>query len=189
MSNAGLTAEHSNAFRLPSPRATSDRYRPVGPSRSSTSPAGAGRVNECAVSGLREWNAMRTRSRSTDEQLLRRLLAPPDLDDGVQSLGYWRQRSRHLPWYQMSARREAAQMTIRWEQRVGAALVAQRGAPASIRLSAGLLLARTRLRRWTRRARIALVATATSRSRSWPFPPPPRWRFCCTPCDPPAGSP
>ena len=52
-------------------------------------------------------------------------------------------------------------MTIRWEQRVGAALVAQRGAPASIRLSAGLLLARTRLGRWTRRARFALVATAT----------------------------
>ena len=52
-------------------------------------------------------------------------------------------------------------MTIRWEQRVGAALVAQRGAPAAIRLSAGLLLARTRLGRWTRQARIALVATVT----------------------------
>ena len=104
---------------------------------------------------------MRTRSRSTDEQLLTRLLAPPDLDDGVQSLGYWRQRSRHLPWYQISARREAARMTIRWEQRVGAALVAQRSAPAAIRLSAGLLLARTRLGRWTRQARIALVATVT----------------------------
>jgi hypothetical protein len=36
---------------------------------------------------------------STDEQLLLRLLAPADLDDGVQSLDYWRRRSRRLPWY------------------------------------------------------------------------------------------
>ncbi len=100
-------------------------------------------------------------SRSTDEKLLQRLLAAPDLDDGIQSLGYWRDRSRHLPWYRVSARREAARMTVRWEHRVGAALVAQRGAPVTIRLSAGLLLARTRLGRWTRRARIALLATVT----------------------------
>ncbi|HEY7876980.1 MAG TPA: hypothetical protein VIC55_02070 [Gemmatimonadaceae bacterium] len=124
-------------------------------------PKRTGRVNECAVSSLRSWSAMRTRSRSTDEQLLTRLQAPPDLADGVQSLGYWHQRSRQLPWYQISARREAARMTIRWEQRVGAALVAQRAAPASILVSAGLLVARARLGRWTRRARIALVATAT----------------------------
>ena len=52
-------------------------------------------------------------------------------------------------------------MIIRWEQRVGAALVAQRGAPLANRLSAGLLVARTRMGRWTRRARIALVATVT----------------------------
>ncbi len=52
-------------------------------------------------------------------------------------------------------------MTIRWEQRVGAALLAQRGAPIAVRLSAGLLIARARLGRWTRRARIAVVATGT----------------------------
>jgi hypothetical protein len=52
-------------------------------------------------------------------------------------------------------------MAVRWEQRVGAALVAQRGAPVASRLSAGLLVARTRLGRWTRRARVAVVATAT----------------------------
>jgi hypothetical protein len=104
---------------------------------------------------------MPTRTRSSDEQLLARLLAPPDLEDGVQLLGYWRQRGRQLPWYRMSARREAARMTIRWEQRVGAALVAQRGAPPALRFSAGLLVARTRLGRWSRRVRIALLTTAT----------------------------
>jgi|SRR5436305_12241789 len=104
---------------------------------------------------------MRTGSRAADEQLLRSLLAPPSLDDGVEALGYWRARSRRLPWYRMSARREAARMTVRWEQRVGAALIAQRGAPPASLLSAGLLLARTRLGRWTRRARFALVATMT----------------------------
>jgi hypothetical protein len=51
-------------------------------------------------------------------------------------------------------------MTVRWEQRVGEAIIAQRGAPAALRLSAGLLVTRTRLGRWTRRARIGLFATA-----------------------------
>lgn len=104
---------------------------------------------------------MRTHSPSSDDRLLARLLAAPDLHDGLQSLGYWRQRSRYLPWYRMRARREAARMTIRWERRVSEALMTQRGAPISTRLSGGLLLARTRLGRWTRRARIALLATVT----------------------------
>lgn len=104
---------------------------------------------------------MGTLARHRDEQLLRRLLAPPDLGDGVESLEYWRQRSRRLPWYRMSARREAARMTIRWEQRLGAALVAQRGAPVAVRLTAGLLVARTRLERWSRRAGIALLTSVT----------------------------
>src|SRR5438270_8307482 len=89
------------------------------------------------------------------------MVAPPDLDDGGGALGYGRARSQRLPWYRMAARREAARMTIRWEQRVGAALLAQRNAPLAGLLSAGLLLARTRLGRWTRRARLALVATFT----------------------------
>lgn len=50
-------------------------------------------------------------------------------------------------------------MTVRWEQRIRAALIAQRGVPAAIRLSAGLALAQTRLGRWTRRARIVLLTT------------------------------
>ena len=97
-----------------------------------------------------------------DEQLLRQLLAPPDLDDGVQSLDYWHRRSRQLPWYRIRARREAVRMTARWDQRVGAALVSQQRAPLEARLSAGVLLARARLTRWTRRARTAVLAAVTT---------------------------
>jgi hypothetical protein len=95
---------------------------------------------------------------STDEQLLGRLLAPPDLDDGIESLDYWRRRCRNLSWWRIRARREAVGMTIRWEQRVGAALVSQHWTPLEVRTSAAALVARTRLARWSRRARIAVLA-------------------------------
>ena len=49
-------------------------------------------------------------------------------------------------------------MTIRWEQRVGAALVSQHWTPLELRSSAAVLVARTRLARWTRRAGIAVLA-------------------------------
>ncbi len=95
---------------------------------------------------------------STDEQLLGRLLAPPRLDDGVQSLDYWHRRSRQLSWWRIRARREAVRMTIRWEQRIGAALVSQQWTPLEARTSAAVLVARTRLARWTRRAGITVLA-------------------------------
>lgn len=97
----------------------------------------------------------------TDDQLLGRLLAPPDLHDGVESLDYWSRRRRRLPWYRIRARREAVRMTVRWEQRVRAALVAQRRAPLETRIFAGALVARTRLARWARRAGVAVLATVT----------------------------
>jgi hypothetical protein len=50
-------------------------------------------------------------------------------------------------------------MTLRWERRVRAALVSQRGVPVALRMSAGLLVARIRLRRWSRIALIGLTAT------------------------------
>jgi hypothetical protein len=105
---------------------------------------------------------MMSRRGSTDEQLLRRLLAPPDLDDGLQSLDYWHRRSRHLSWWRIRARREAVRMTIRWEQRVGSALVRQHWTSLEARSSAAVLLARTRLARWTRRAAIAVLAVVTT---------------------------
>jgi len=49
-------------------------------------------------------------------------------------------------------------MTILWEQRVGAALVSQSWTPLELRSSAAVLVARTRLSRWTRRAGIAVLA-------------------------------
>jgi hypothetical protein len=92
---------------------------------------------------------------------LAELLAPPALDDGIQSLTYWRDRRRRLPWYRISARREAARMMLRWERRVAAGLLAQRELRASTSLRATLLLARTRIARWGHRAKIAVLATVS----------------------------
>ena len=49
-------------------------------------------------------------------------------------------------------------MTIRWEERVGAAVVSQHWTPLDARASAAVLLARTRLARWIRRAGVAVLA-------------------------------
>ncbi len=100
--------------------------------------------------------------RQPDEQLLRQLHAPPDLRDGVESLGYWQRRSRRLPWYRFRARQEAVRMTALWERRVGAAVFSQRHASFDTRLSAGALVARTRLERWGRRGAVAVLATVTT---------------------------
>src|SRR5438270_496032 len=62
---------------------------------------------------------MLTRLRPSDDQSLEALIAPPGLDDGLQSLGYWRERRRRLPWYRRRARREAELMALRWEGRLG----------------------------------------------------------------------
>ena len=98
----------------------------------------------------------------TDEEVLERLLAPPKLDDGVEALDYWRCRRQQLPWYRIRARREAVRMMIRWEQRVGAAIVTQHRVPLQARVSAGMLVARSRAGRGIRRVGIAVLATATT---------------------------
>ena len=103
-----------------------------------------------------------SRLASTDEQLLGRLLAPPALDDGVEALDFWSRRSRRLPWYRLRARREAVRMTVRWEQRVRAALLAQHRVPLEGRVLAAALVARTRLVRWTRRLGIVALAAVTA---------------------------
>jgi hypothetical protein len=112
---------------------------------------------------------MRAAFLSTDDQLLARLHAPPELGDGVQSLDYWRKRSQRLPWYRFGARREAARMTLQWEQRVRRALVSQRGVPVATRASAGLLVARIRTRRWGRRGAILMTAAVCVAVMSAPF--------------------
>jgi hypothetical protein len=101
---------------------------------------------------------MRRAFASADDRLLSELQAPPDLTDGMQSLAYWHQRRERLAWYRVGARREAAQMILRWEHRVRGAMLSQRGVPIAVRTSAGLLVARSRLRRWSGRAAIALTA-------------------------------
>ncbi|HET7760162.1 MAG TPA: hypothetical protein VFK62_09585 [Gaiellaceae bacterium] len=61
---------------------------------------------------------MRLAQRDPDLALVEEMLAPPPLDDARRSLEYWQERRRRLPVYQRSARREAREMTIRWEGRV-----------------------------------------------------------------------
>jgi hypothetical protein len=114
-----------------------------------------------ALIAARKESGTMTRRDSTDDQLVGRLLAPPDLDDGVESLEYWRRRRQRLPWYRIRARRETTRMIVLWEQRVGAAILSQHRAPLETRVAAGVLVAHTRLARWTRRAGIAVLATVT----------------------------
>lgn len=102
--------------------------------------------------------------RSADDLLLAELNAPPDLDDGIESLRYWRDRRARLAWYRVRARREAAVMASRWERRVRAALFTQRGVSLGVRASAALLLGGLWMRRLPlKRAAlvIGMVATLT----------------------------
>jgi len=101
---------------------------------------------------------MGTGSFASDDELLARLLAPPDLCDGVESLAYWRTRLGRLPWYRRRARREASRMILVWERRVLVALLAERGAPLWARVRAARLVAAGPLRRWARRGGFVLGA-------------------------------
>jgi hypothetical protein len=74
-------------------------------------------------------------------------LVAHEFDDGLESLQYWRDRARRLPWYRRGARREAHEMAARWEQRMAIALFSQAGVPLRSRVSAAVLLAGTRLQR------------------------------------------
>jgi hypothetical protein len=70
-----------------------------------------------------------------------------ELADAVESLTYWRERAQRLPWYRVAARREARELARRWEARVTRAVLWQRGVPLRARLTAGFVLAGTRLER------------------------------------------
>ena len=101
---------------------------------------------------------MGTEPFASDDELLARLQAPPDLCDGVESLAYWRTRLGRLPWYRRQARREAFRMVLVWERRVLAAALAEQGAPLSARVRAARLVAAGPLRRWARRGGLVLRA-------------------------------
>jgi hypothetical protein len=103
---------------------------------------------------------MRRAVRSADDQLLARLQAAPDLNEGIESLAYWRERKLRLSWYRIGARREAARMILRWEHRVRKAMLLQPSVPITLRISGCLLVARSRLGRWGRRAAIGVTVAA-----------------------------
>ena len=86
-----------------------------------------------------------------------------ELSDAVESLTYWRGRARRLPWYRVGARREARELARRWEARVTRAVLWERGVPLRTRLTAGLVLAGTRLERGrVRRWLLGLAVFATT---------------------------
>jgi hypothetical protein len=103
---------------------------------------------------------MQVGSFTSDDELLARLQAPPPLCDGVESLAYWRERRRRLPWYRARARREASREILAWEPRVLAALLAERGAPLGARFQAVRLVATGPLRRWATRGAVVLATAA-----------------------------
>lgn len=112
---------------------------------------------------------MRKALLTSDDQLLARLQSAPELSDGVESLAYWHDRRSRLAWYRIRARREAARMILRWEDRVRDAMLSQSAVPIAARFGAGLLLARTHFRRWRRRTAIGVTITACGALLLAPF--------------------
>ena len=86
-----------------------------------------------------------------DLVLIERMLAPPPLEDARSSLEYWQRRRKALPLYRRSARREAKEMSIRWQERVRAAELARFEASTVGRLLARLGISSV----WFSRARLA----------------------------------
>jgi hypothetical protein len=93
---------------------------------------------------------MRTEA-DTDLLLVERMLAPPPLEDARSSLAYWQARRKRLPLYRRTARREAKEMTVRWQERVRAAELARFEASPIGRLLARLGISSI----WFQRVRLA----------------------------------
>jgi len=98
-------------------------------------------------------------ARDPDLLLIERMLEPPPLDDARDSLAYWQTRRKQLPLYRRSARREAKEMTTRWQERVRAAELARFEASTIGRLLASLGISSI----WFRRVQLA------SQLMSWVF--------------------
>ena len=64
-------------------------------------------------------------AKDPDLLLIERMLAPPPLEDARSSLEFWRRRRKSLPLYRRAARREAKEMTVRWQETVREAERAQ----------------------------------------------------------------
>src|SRR5262245_35934862 len=94
---------------------------------------------------------MREVARDPDLVLVEQMLAPPPLEDARSSLEYWQHRQKALPLYRRSARREAKEMAVRWQERVRAAELARFEASLVGRLLAGIGISSI----WFHRARTA----------------------------------
>jgi hypothetical protein len=92
--------------------------------------------------------------RDPDLLLIERMLAPPPLEDARSSLEFWQRRRKNLPLYRRAARREAKEMTIRWQETVRAAEQAEFEATPVGRLLAALGISSL----WLQRARLAQKA-------------------------------
>lgn len=110
-----------------------------------------------------------------DQLLIEEMLCPPPLEQARNSLEYWRQRRRALPLYRVTARREAIDMTRRWQLEVEAAarirygtgltgLVRRllAGEPIPWKLGVRSTLVTLALRVVPRRIMIAIAATAAA---------------------------
>lgn len=94
---------------------------------------------------------VRSTVQDQDQRLIEQMLAPPPLEDARQSLEYWQARRKQLPLYRRTARREAKEMTVRWQERVRAAELARFEASPI-----GRLLARVGISSdWFRRVQLA----------------------------------
>lgn len=68
---------------------------------------------------------MQVAQRDPDLALIEQMTAPPPLEDARNSLEFWQRRRKALPLYKRAARREAKEMTVRWQERVRAAELAR----------------------------------------------------------------
>jgi hypothetical protein len=87
-----------------------------------------------------------------------------ELDDGIETLEYWRDRRERLPWRRRAERREADLMIDNWERRLRSAVLRDPRLTLTERFDAGVLVVRTRTsiagRRWKRRAQVTAVGMA-----------------------------
>lgn len=99
-----------------------------------------------------------------DLLLVRRMLAPPPLDDARDSLEYWQRRRRSLPLYRYGARREAREIAARWQERVRAAERARFESSLHGRLLAALGISRLWVRvRYRNHGALSLAWTLVPR--------------------------
>jgi hypothetical protein len=101
--------------------------------------------------------------RHADELLLRKMLAPPPLEQARTSLEFWSARRSGLPLYRLRDRREADEMIRRWRTRVAAAERARFGTGLLGRIRRLLALEPPSWPIWQKRTLVALAWTVVPR--------------------------